>query len=103
MWNARQVTTNANIDGLAFLESCRNGCINLLMCIFQVVHHSLYHTQTNIDQSLFINKLKEPKFKFSVNHEFFYLVFNIVLESIYKTQIKMVLAKNTINDTQIVH
>lgn len=41
MWDRGKVAADADVNWLALLYCCGDGSVNLLMCIFQVVHHSL--------------------------------------------------------------
>jgi hypothetical protein len=41
MWDRREVAADANVNRLALLDCRGDGSVDLLMRIFQVVHHSL--------------------------------------------------------------
>lgn len=41
MRNSRQITAYTDINRFAFLQSSRDCCVNELMCITQIIHHSL--------------------------------------------------------------
>ena len=67
MRNSRQVTTYADINRLAFLQSSRDCCINKLMCIIQIIHHCLkrhHHRFHQVKNRSFMIKTKNFKRKF---------------------------------------
>lgn len=59
MWNARKIATDAYINGLALLQSSRDGRVDLLVCVFQIVHHRLI-ARDRLEAPHLLREVRQP-------------------------------------------